>query len=204
MFFGRAIFGIICKGLKNLFRVIELHKYNRFTIAEYLRKQGARIGEGCSIIPTSLGDEAYLIKIGNNVTIAHGVVFMTHDGGAWVFRREVPDLQVFGPIIVEDNCVIGLNVIILPNVRIGKNSIVGAGSVVISDIPPNSIALGVPARVFGSVDKYKEKCFEHWKEQRPSGYIIEEGANAWTTKHIRENRDKLKKHLINLFKDRMV
>lgn len=178
---------------------LELRKYNRFTIAEYFRKQGAQIGEGCSIIPPSLGTEPYLVKIGNHVTIARAVLFITHDGGAWIFRNEIPDIQVFGPIIIEDNCVIGANAVLFPNIRIGQNSIIGAGSVVISDIPPNSIALGVPARAFGSVEKYKEKCVTRWYEQRPPDVIIEERADWWTSKHYKENRMKLRKHLTKLF-----
>lgn len=156
-------------------RPFELRKYNRFTIAEYFRKQGAQIGEGCSIIPTFLGTEPYLVKIGNHVTIAEGVIFITHDGGAWILRNEYPNAQVFGPIVVEDNCVIGRNATIFANVRIGSNSIVGAGSVVISDIPSNTIAVGVPARPFGSVEKYKQKCIERWKMQQPPDCIIEPG-----------------------------
>lgn len=152
----------------------ELHKYDRFTIADYFRRQGAQVGEGCSIIPTSLGTEPYLVKIGNHVTIASNVRFITHDGGAWLFRKEFPDLQVFGPIIIEDNCVIGENALLLPNIRIGPNSIVAAGSVVISDIPPDCIAIGVPARPFGSVQKYREKCLARWHEQRPQNIVIED------------------------------
>lgn len=182
---------------------VELRKYNEYTIAEYFRKQGAQIGDGCSIIIRNIGPEPYLIKLGNHVTIAHGVLFMTHDGGAWIFREEFPDLQVFGPIVIEDNCTIGLNTILCPNIRIGPNSIVAAGSVVISDIPPNTIAMGVPARPFGSVEKYKEKCLERWKVQRPHDIVIGPGETWWNGKHFSDNRDKLRRHLTALFRDRM-
>jgi len=185
--------------VKKINRLFILSKYDNYSIAKYFRKKGAQIGEGCSIIPRSLGTEPYLVKIGNHVTIAKGVTFITHDGGTWIFRQEVPDLQVFGPIIIEDNCVIGQNAILFPNIRIGKNSIVGGGAVVISDIPPNSIAMGVPARAWSSVERYKKNCMEKWKVQKPSYCIIEEGRNWWNSKHYKENRKKLKKHLINLF-----
>lgn len=173
--------------------------YDRFTIVEYFRKQGAQIGENCSIIPTSLGTEPYLVKIGNHVTVASGVSFITHDGGSWIFRDEVPDLQVFGPIIIEDNCVIGQNAILFPNIRIGRNSIVGAGSVVISDVPPDTIVIGVPARSFGSVIKYREKCLERWTVQKPPDIVMEEGASWWNSRHFNSNREKLKAHLLKLF-----
>lgn len=181
----------------------ELRKYNRFTIAEYFREQGAQIGEGCSIIPTQLGTEPYLVKIGNRVTIAAGVVFITHDGGCWIFRDEVPDLQVFGPIIIEDNCVVGQNAILFPNIRIGRNSIVGAGSVVISDVPPDTIVMGVPARPFGSIAKYREKCLERWAGQKPPGVVLEPGETWWNSPRAAEHRQKLKKHLLELYKDQL-
>lgn len=177
----------------------ELRKYSPSTIAEYFRKQGAQIGERCNIIPKYLGDEPYLVKMGNHVTIANGVVFVTHDGGAWIARDEYPNVQAFGPIVIEDNCVIGQNAILFPNIRIGKNSIVGAGSVVISDIPENTIAMGVPARPFGSVEKYKLKCVERWKVQKPADCIIESGKDWWDSRYFQENREKLKKHLLKVF-----
>jgi len=178
---------------------LEIRKYNSFTIPEYLRRQGAQIGEGCSIHVNRLGTEPYLVKIGNHVAIAQGVRFVTHDGGVWLFRDEVPDMQVFGPIIIEDNCVIGENAVLFPNIRIGRNSIIGGGSIVITDIPPNTIAIGVPARPFGSVDKYREKAIERWSVQKPPDVVIEPGANWWTSKHFNENREKLRRHLLKVF-----
>ena len=52
---------------------------------------------------------------------------------------------------------VGTHTLILPNVRIGNNVIIGAGSVVVKDIPDNSIAAGVPCRVIGSFDRFVEK-----------------------------------------------
>lgn len=184
-------------------KIRELRKYSPSTIAEYFRKQGAQIGEGCFIVPSSIGTEPYLIKIGNHVAIAQGVKFMTHDGGAWIFRDEIRDLQVFGPIVIEDNCVIGQYAILLPGVRIGRDSIVGASSVVITDVPPDTIVMGVPARPFGSTKKYKQKCIERWKTQQPPDCIIEPGQDWWNSKHFHENREKLKRHLLGLFKQEL-
>ncbi len=169
------------------------------TIAEYFRKQGAQIGENCDISVSSLGTEPYLVKIGNHVFISKGVVFHTHDGGVWIFRDEIPDIRVHGPIIIEDNCIIGNNTVLLPNIRIGRNSIVGVNSVVISDVPPNSIVMGVPARPISSIHKYKERCFARWKEQKPPDLYIEPGGNWWISKQHKENQQKVRRHLTNLF-----
>lgn len=182
---------------------LEKYKYTPYTIAEYLRKTGARIGENCFIVPTDLGTEPYLIRIGNHVAIAADVAFGTHDGGVWVLRDESPDLQVFGPIIIGDNCIIGQRAILLPNIRIGPNSVVAAGSVVISDVPPNTIVMGVPARPFGSLDKYREKCLERWAQQRPPDCVLEPGETWWNSRHFTANRERLRRHLLALFRDQL-
>jgi len=195
--------GIINKIIGRIARSRELRRYSPYTIAEYFRKQGAQVGDDCYIIPTQLGTEPYLVKIGNHVAIARNVQMMTHDGGPWVFRDEIPDIQVFGPIVIEDNCIIGQGAVIFPNVTIGKNSIVAANSVVIADVAENSIVMGVPARPFGSLQKYREKCIERWNSQRPPDCKIDEGESWWTTKHFSENRTKLKRHLLEVFADKL-
>jgi acetyltransferase-like isoleucine patch superfamily enzyme len=52
-----------------------------------------------------------------------------------------------GPVVLEKNCRIGTHSVIMPNVKVGRNSIVGAFSFVVSDIPESVVALGVPAKV---------------------------------------------------------
>jgi acetyltransferase-like isoleucine patch superfamily enzyme len=192
---------IIREVYRRVTKALAMQKYDASTRAVYLRKLGAQIGEGCFIVPTDLGAEPYLVKIGNHVAIAGDVKFVTHDGAAWVFRDTVPDCQVFGPIVIEDNCILGQNAVLFANITIGRNSIVGAGSVVITDVPPNSIVMGNPARPFGSLEKYREKCLERWRQQRPPDALIDPGETWWTTKHFAQNRAKLKAHLLNLFKD---
>jgi acetyltransferase-like isoleucine patch superfamily enzyme len=130
-------------------RDIEKQKYTPRTYPEYLRRLGAQVGEDCWIASMNMdvGIEAYLVRIGNHVEIARDVAFITHDGAAWVFRHLVPDLQVYGPIVIEDNCHIGSEAILCPGIRIGRNSVVAARSVVISNVPPGGFVQGVPARV---------------------------------------------------------
>jgi acetyltransferase-like isoleucine patch superfamily enzyme len=53
----------------------------------------------------------------------------------------------YGPVIIEEYAFVGLNCVVLPGVRIGRGAIVGAGAVVTKDIPPYTIAVGIPARV---------------------------------------------------------
>ena len=52
-----------------------------------------------------------------------------------------------GPVTLKRNCKIGSHTVIMPNVTVGENAIVGVHSLVNSDIPPNTIAYGIPAKV---------------------------------------------------------
>ena len=128
---------------------------------KYWKKKGAKIGKGCVIFSSaSLGGEPYLVTIGDNVRITTNVTFVTHDGGVWVLRNlrpELVDVDHFGPISIGDNVHIGNNAIIMPNVRIGNNCIIGVGAIVTKNIPDNSVAVGIPARVIETLDEYIEK-----------------------------------------------
>ncbi|STX39941.1 acyltransferase [Legionella feeleii] len=99
------------------------------------------INRGCELYTSY--HLAKKIVIGNHVTISPNVTFY---GAAQDYHYEsMPDIA--GDIIVEDNCWICANSTILPGVTIGKGSVIGAGSVVTKNIPPNSVAVGNPARV---------------------------------------------------------
>lgn len=129
----------------------------------YLRHCGVRIGRDCDILNTvkNFGTEPWLIEIGQRVTLAEGVILYTHDGANRVFRDRLPDSSRwgnrFGTIRILDNCFIGANSIIMPDVQIGPNSIVGAGSVVTNHVPPQTVVAGVPARTICSLDEYIER-----------------------------------------------
>lgn len=56
-----------------------------------------------------------------------------------------------GKVILEKNCRVGSHCTIMPGVTIGENSIIGAHSLINKDIPPNSIAYGVPVRVVKTI-----------------------------------------------------
>jgi len=185
-------------------RIIELNKYNDFTIAEFFRAQGAQIGKDNRIEVRSLGAEPYLISIGNHCTIAPGVSFMTHDGGVWIFTDEFPSLQKIGKIEILDNCFIGLGAILMGNIKIGPNAIVGAGAIVTKDVPANTIVGGNPAKVISSIDKYKEKVIRNWKKQKPPGYFngLEDGVRydpAYIQKIKFRDLHILRNHLKKIF-----
>lgn len=85
------------------------------------------------------------VHIGKNVLIASGATILTHEH---VYRDPLDaSLSRCYDTVVGDNSFVGVGAIILPGRIIGREVIVGAGSVVAKDIPSNSIAVGNPARV---------------------------------------------------------
>ncbi|MCA9211740.1 MAG: acyltransferase [Planctomycetales bacterium] len=109
---------------------------------------GDRAGIGTNSLFHAIGDSR--VAIGNDVAI--GSYCYLIGGGEYV--TDSIDLPVMhqgqvsrGGITIEDNVWIGARVTVLDGVTIGRNSIVGAGSVVNSDIAPFSVAVGSPARV---------------------------------------------------------
>ncbi len=148
---------------KSLYLKIKIITANPYTLPSIYRKYyGISIGENCVFTGKriSFGSEPYLIEIGNRVRITADVKFETHDGGVGIFRDEYPGINVYGKIKIGDNSFIGHNAIIMPGVTIGKNVVIGAGSVVTKDIPSNSLAVGVPARVIKSIEEYKESSLK--------------------------------------------
>jgi len=82
-----------------------------------------------------------LIEIGRNYLFTYDVLALTH-GFDWdVLREKYGEMLCSsGKVVIEDTEFFGMNAIILKGVRIGKNSIIGAGSIVTSDIPAKCVA----------------------------------------------------------------
>ncbi|MFZ5477959.1 MAG: acyltransferase [Myxococcota bacterium] len=123
----------------------------------FARSLGVTIGEGCRLLGTTrgtFGSEPWLVTLGRHVTVTDGVKFVTHDGAVWVFREGHPDVDRFGPIVVGDNVFLGIGCVLLPDVRIGSNTVVAAGAVVTKDQPGGAIVGGTPARVLGTIEDY--------------------------------------------------
>lgn len=124
----------------------------------FARYKGVTIGENCRIYIKKWGSEPFLISIGDHVTVTSGVKFITHDGSTCLVNdSQGRRYQRFAPIQVGSHVFIGVNSIIMPGVTIGSNVVIGAGSVVTKDIPNNSVAIGVPAKVVSSFEDYQTK-----------------------------------------------
>ena len=114
------------------------------------------IGENCCIGERSHITAIDKIIIGNYVLTGPGVLITDNAHGDST-KSSMDIFPIFrslyskGPVIIEDNVWIGEGAMIMPNVRIGKGSIIAANSVVTSDVPPYSITAGIPARVIKQV-----------------------------------------------------
>jgi maltose O-acetyltransferase len=116
--------------------------------------RGLHCGKNVSIYRSLIdlgpdGRRRDMVEIGDNTTISFATI-LTHDASARIFTGMV----VTGPVRIGKNCFIGYGSIILPGVTIGDNCIVGAGSVVPSDIPPGTVAAGVPARRLCTLEEF--------------------------------------------------
>lgn len=129
--------------------------YWRFLVSPevYARHIGVTIGEKCLIDTRNFPSEPYLITIGNNVQITHGVSIHTH-GGGHAIRRTIPDFDVFGKVIIEDWAYVGAFSQIMPGVTIGEGAIVAAGSIVTKSVAPHTVVGGNPARFICNVEDY--------------------------------------------------
>lgn len=115
----------------------------------------------------TLGDGCYLnfncnfvddgkITVGKRVKFGPAVTIAT------VGHPIKPELRRFmytDDVTIGDSCWIGANVTICPGVTIGENSVIGAGSVVVKDIPANSVAVGNPCRVIRQIGERDEKFY---------------------------------------------
>ncbi|WP_343747259.1 sugar O-acetyltransferase [Fluviicola sp.] len=96
--------------------------------------------------------DAAKVTFGDNVFIAPNCGFYTAGHPVDVAQRN-EGLEYAHPITIGNNVWIGGNVVVLPGVSIGDNSIIGAGSVVNKSIPANVIAVGNPCKVKKSIDE---------------------------------------------------
>jgi carbonic anhydrase/acetyltransferase-like protein (isoleucine patch superfamily) len=106
-------------------------------------------------MPTAFFDLTYgwMITIGDRTRIARDERILTHDASA---QRDLGHGRV-GPVTIGRDCLIAERATILPGVTIGDRVMVGVGSVVATDLPSNTRAMGVPARVYGTFDAWLEE-----------------------------------------------
>ncbi|MBA7844053.1 galactoside O-acetyltransferase [Klebsiella sp. RHBSTW-00484] len=99
----------------------------------------------------------YTVTIGDNVLIAPNVTISVTGHPVHHELRKAGEMFSF-PVTIGNNVWIGSNVVINPGITIGDNSVIGAGSVVTKDIPPDVVAVGVPCKVIRSINE-RDKIF---------------------------------------------
>ena len=164
-----------------------LYEYNHTRPTEpdkreaLLREMFAEIGENCTIEPplhanrggkyVHFGSGVYAnfgltlvddttIRVGDNVMFGPHVTLTagTHPIHPELRRRTA---QYNLPITIGSNVWLGANVVVLPGVTIGENTVVGAGSVVTGDLPANVVAVGIPCRVVREIGEQDRLFYDH-------------------------------------------
>jgi len=119
-----------------------------------------QIGDYCLICPGVRISSASEIVIGDSCMIA-AKTYITDSDWHDIYNRI--SIGKTAPVTIKENVWIGDSAIICKGVTIGANSVIGAGSVVVNSIPPNSVAAGNPARVVKSLDPEKPLTTRaHW------------------------------------------
>ena len=150
-----------------------IRKKRRAKHIERLVRNGLRIGNNVGILDGCFLDPShcYLISIGDNCVLCPNVRMIAHDAST----KKILGYSKIGKINIKENCFIGDSAIILPGITIGPNSIVGAGSVVTKDVPPDTVVVGNPARAISSLKDYIEKIESFAKNKKifPREYFID-------------------------------
>lgn len=166
-----------------MFRLLRLlrDRFRRFRDpVAYARSLGVTVGQNCRLIGVRFSTEGYLITLGDHVS-ATDTRFETHDGGVWVLRDQDRDIDIIKPITIGSNVYFGHGCIVLPGVTVGDNVVVGAGAVVSRDIPSNSVAVGVPARVIKTLDEYRQSANA---QRLPTKNLSATAKKEWLLNHF--------------------
>ena len=136
--------------------IFESHKRTRYIVKHNVFRS---VGKNFFFQPRFIPSDPELISFHDNVSVASNVTFITHDISDTMLNNLSDEKFSYtaGCIEVMNNVFIGANTTILPDIRIGSNVVIAAGSVVTKDVPDNSVVAGVPARVIETFDEYLEK-----------------------------------------------
>jgi acetyltransferase-like isoleucine patch superfamily enzyme len=125
-----------------------------------------KVGTNTWIGPSTVLDGSGGLVIGDFCSISAGVQIYTHDTVRWAVSGGRARYE-HAPVTIHDCCHIGAQTVINRGVSVGPQSVVGAMSFVNRDVPPRSVAVGVPARVVGTIDVTDDGAMTfHYAEDR--------------------------------------
>lgn len=149
------------EGLKNITIGSNFSAADGFWLATYKKYCGfeytpeIKIGDNVHLSRNCHIGAINKIIIEDNVLIGSNVLINDHSHGeSMVSETARVQMRLIskGPIVIKKNVWLGDNVCVMPNVEIGENCIIGANSVVTKNIPANSMAVGVPAKVIKTLN----------------------------------------------------
>lgn len=110
------------------------------------------IGDGTNISGHCVLSAAHSVRVGRDVLMARGVYVSDHSHAFATRGRPVlaQGIDRIAPVVIEDGAWLAENVVVCPGVTIGRGAVVGANSVVTSDVPTGAVAAGAPARIVRS------------------------------------------------------
>lgn len=163
-----SMFGMIRISIITLYRrVIFNYAYKAYVFEPFYKKRfrptiwrwlGCEVGKNVHIghqVRLDFGNSER-VHVGDDVVISNGVTILCHKRDVSNYQQGDKATQLpfkYCDVRLESGCQIGINVTILPGVRIGHGAIIGSCSLVTKDIPDWSIAVGVPAKVIKRVRK---------------------------------------------------
>lgn len=175
--------------IKNLIRNLVFRLRADYT-TERLVDMGLRVGKNFHRLHGTILDPSHcwLITIGDNVTMAPRVHILAHDASTC---HHLGYARI-GRVDIGDNVFIGADTVVLPGVKIGNNSVIGANSTITKDIPENVVAAGNPAKVICSIDEYVARN----KSRMENGHIYNEDYTL-RGNITKEKKEQQRQHLKN-------
>lgn len=161
--FGKFIGNIYRKRLEKMMDWPILQSFNPRKVRPMLmRKMGCKVGKGCFIgdyVRIDAG-HADMITLEDSVSIASGTRLLCHqrDFSDYCVGDDYMKLgYIVKPIVLKRGCLIGMESFVMPGVTVGEGAVVGAGSMVVKDIPAWTVAVGRPAKVIREIPVRERK-----------------------------------------------
>jgi len=171
---------ILYKNIKYKNWYLKLCKPSPTQYAEYLKHHNIlySMGSDCYILPSANITDPSYVRMGNNVMLSE-CTLLGHDGSIRMLNIAYnKKLDKVGKTDIKDNVFIGHGAIIMPNVTIGPNVIIAAGSVVTKDVIRGTVVAGVPAKEICKIDTLVNKI-ENYTNNVPWGNLIKSRKGAY-------------------------